>query len=456
MSDAKLLFVGIKDNTMDLAIAAGQNDSLIEQLSFSLPAVATYARERRLVQVMPQGANTFAPNGNQVLTFNVTSQDGWLDPSSLRLHFRIRNTVAAGADAAANNLLNLRAASGCHCFFSQLRILIGGTEVERIEPYNMLHELFRVALNTPQSQVEQGVEDGRHTFDNDAYPPVIPIMIAQGAYLSVTLTPLAGLLQCGKYLPLRLMNSMILEFTLARTDDALAPAVQPLAVPAPQIANLSRNFELQQCELQFSTVRLDSALEAGFSSMMLSGRALQLNLRTIMSQQAIIPAAAVEFQATVVRALSRIAAVFVTFQGRDAQTNSILRFHNPSAVVNHERLLEWSVQIGSKTWPEMSTCKSQASTMSLLKQALGIYDQNIACTCINPLNYNGTRYVIGVPTSTIPGQVFSGISTRSGDLLSVLIKSMGIAANEQAQKLHISMVAEVILELKESGTVLLE
>ena len=49
---------------MDLAIAAGQNDSLIQQLSFSLPAVANYARERRLVQIMPAGANTFAPNGN--------------------------------------------------------------------------------------------------------------------------------------------------------------------------------------------------------------------------------------------------------------------------------------------------------------------------------------------------------------------------------------------------------
>ena len=131
----KFCVVGIKDIAMDLAIAAGQNDSLIEQLSFSLPAVATYARERRLVQVMPQGANTFAPNGNQVLTFNLTSQDGWLDPSSLRLHFRIRNTaVGAGADAAAiaqaNALLGLTPASGCHCFFSQLRILIGGTEVE--------------------------------------------------------------------------------------------------------------------------------------------------------------------------------------------------------------------------------------------------------------------------------------------------------------------------------------
>ena len=77
------------------------------------------------------------------------------------------------------------------------------------------------------------------------------------------------------------MNSMVLELSLAPIDLALAPAAG---------ANNSREFALTQCELQFSTVRLDSALEAGFSSMMLSGRALQLNLRTIMSQQAIIPA----------------------------------------------------------------------------------------------------------------------------------------------------------------------
>ena len=75
----------------------------------------------------------------------------------------------------------LRPASGCHCFFSQLRILIGGTEVERIEPYHMCHELFRVALNTPQSQVEQGAEDGRVAIEAASYPPVLPARIAQGA-----------------------------------------------------------------------------------------------------------------------------------------------------------------------------------------------------------------------------------------------------------------------------------
>ncbi len=51
-----------------------------------------------------------------------------------------------------------------------------------------------------------GVEDGR-VFDNAAdapYPPLRPEAIAPQAYKSVCLTPLAGLLSCGKYLPLRL------------------------------------------------------------------------------------------------------------------------------------------------------------------------------------------------------------------------------------------------------------
>ena len=167
---------------MDLAIAANDNETLIDQLSFQPPPIATYARERRLVQIQPQGANTFSPEGNRVMTFSLSSQEGWLDPSSLRLHFRIRNTEAAGG----NN--NLAPVSGCHCFFSQLRVLINGTEVERVEPYNMLHELFRVVLNTPQSQVEQAVEDGR-ALDLTAYPQVNAAAIGAQNYRSVCLTP---------------------------------------------------------------------------------------------------------------------------------------------------------------------------------------------------------------------------------------------------------------------------
>ena len=123
----------------------------------------------------------------------------------------------------------------------------------------MCHELFRVALNTPQSQVEQGVEDGRE-FNANEYPPVSPARIEPQSYRSVCLTLLAGVLTCGKYLPLRLMNSMVVELTLARVEDALEFGPQPPLVGN----NQSREFELSQCELMFSTVRLDSAPKLGF------------------------------------------------------------------------------------------------------------------------------------------------------------------------------------------------
>ena len=80
----------------------------------------------------------------------------------------------------------------------------------------------------------------------------------------------------------------------------------------------------------------------------------------------------------------------------------------------------------------------------------------MASTSIHTIAYQTYKYIIGVPLSVIPNQVFSGTSTRSGDLLSVLIKNMDPAANRQAQKMHITLLAEVILEIKESGTVLLE
>ncbi len=78
-------------------------------------------------------------------------------------------------------------------------------------------------------------DSAERAYEPANFPPVAPARIEPQTYKSVTLTPLAGVLRCGKYLPLRLMNSMVLEFTLARTDDALAPAAEP---------NLSRDFEL--------------------------------------------------------------------------------------------------------------------------------------------------------------------------------------------------------------------
>ena len=91
---------------MDLVVA-GTDDSLVEQLSFKLPSTASYATERRLVSSHPSGASQFAPDGVRVARF-VLSGENWLDPSTLRLAFKLKNTHATDT---------LQLASGPWCLY---------------------------------------------------------------------------------------------------------------------------------------------------------------------------------------------------------------------------------------------------------------------------------------------------------------------------------------------------
>ena len=74
---------------MDLVVS-GTDDSLVEQLSFKLPSTASYANERRLVSAFPSGASQFSPDGVRVARFVITGEN-WLDPSTLRLAFKLKN-----------------------------------------------------------------------------------------------------------------------------------------------------------------------------------------------------------------------------------------------------------------------------------------------------------------------------------------------------------------------------
>ena len=74
---------------MDLVVS-GTDDTLVEQLSFKLPSTASYANERRLVSAFPARASRFSPDGVRVARFVITGEN-WLDPSTLRLAFKLKN-----------------------------------------------------------------------------------------------------------------------------------------------------------------------------------------------------------------------------------------------------------------------------------------------------------------------------------------------------------------------------
>jgi hypothetical protein len=440
---------------MDLVVSSTEA-SLIEQLEFKLPPNTSFAQERRLVSAQPSGASQFTPDGVRVMRFVLTGGDGsWLDPSTLRLAMKVRNLHPTDT---------LFLASGPWCLFDQVRLLIGGVEVERIGPYyGRQHHLFRHLLMSNAWNIESGIEDGMF-YDNTVYPQVSPRGIAAGQYLSYNLTPLLGILNANKYLPLAYMGGMQLEFTLGNVAEALASTSD------------SRNYQIEQAQMRMSTVRLDSALNNSFSQLLLQGRALQIPIKTLHLQQQALPAGNTEVQVSLVRALSRLAGLLITFVGPTAYTsltgqqlfsdpaNTHLHtsFLNPTEYIaagaangSEEALLEWQVQIGPKNYPEAQPASNMAETFSLLRQATGIYDESLRTTSITTRGFGLNQFCIAAPLQVVVGQPFSSVNTRSGDLLTVRVNKLD-GTSRQAGRVFVHMIAETIIELKESGVVVLD
>ena len=260
------------------------------------------------------------------------------------------------------------------------------------------------------------------------------------------------------------MGGMQLEFTLANASEACHPN------------SASQSYQIERAEMRMSVVRLDSALENSFSQLMLQGRALQFAIKTLHLQQQALPAANTEVQVSLVRALSRLAGLFVTFVGpqtyvdgngalqntSNLQTHLHKSFLNPSATITgvpanaaDEALLSWQVQIGPKNYPEASPSSNLAETFSLLRQAVGVYDESIRTTSIHEAGYRMNQFVIGVPMQIVVGQPFSSVNTRSGDLLTVKVNNLNGDAR-QAGRIFVHMVAETIVELRESGVQVLD
>ena len=148
--------------------------------------------------------------------------------------------------------------------------------------------------------VESWCEDGT-SYDPTAMPSVLPKSIGPRQYLSLNLQPLLGILNAGKYLPTR-YASLQLELTLAPNE-----AVHPHSG--------SSTYIVEQAQMRYAVVVLDSAVANSFSSLLMQGRAITIPIRTLYVQQAALPQGNTEAQISMVRALSRPAGFFITFVG---------------------------------------------------------------------------------------------------------------------------------------------
>ena len=114
-------------------------DSLIDSLSFRLPNSANFINDRRSVSFFPTGGNEFSPRGVKIIKFMLAGTD-WLDPSTVRVQFRLSNR----SQGLPLKLLNPLPSN----FFRRLRILAGGQVIEDIDFYNRVYNMVHTLLPT--------------------------------------------------------------------------------------------------------------------------------------------------------------------------------------------------------------------------------------------------------------------------------------------------------------------
>jgi len=167
--------------------AQAVEDVLHESLSFKLRPSASYVIDRKFVTFWPQGSSEYKVTGGvKVIKININGTD-WLDPSSMKLLFHVKN------DSTTANLTPF--VNGIHNWFRRLRVIIGGQVVEDIDGYNRVVQMFTTMMDK-NKQLNDSIESWTGTNALDT-----PHLLAHGQSIVCIGSLFAGIFNQDKYLP---------------------------------------------------------------------------------------------------------------------------------------------------------------------------------------------------------------------------------------------------------------
>jgi hypothetical protein len=443
------------------SITAAAEEILIDSLSFTLPGSGQYIQERRSVSFQTEGSNTYAPDaGTRVMRFKLATE-GWLDPSTVRIFLDVINNdqSATGQAAPWPAAKVLRPLGPVHAFFRRLRITMRGVVIEDIMDYNRVQEMFEIC--TPSAnRVNTRAEGFGYNWENEklASPENIP---GFGTMQTVCFKPLCGILMQTKFIPLRYCPLEI-ELELADMDDPIISSGEGIpnaGVKTAFEATISQKWKLQGCQLKADMITLDNQLDNSYVNHLLNRRPLNLvyntfisNIQTITSPDTLI---------NVSRSLSRLKSVFLSLERNLAGqrikwwTKNWNTYYSPMAIdtmktttthVQANEITSLQLQIGSFVIPQYPI-RSHAECFYSLRKALGLASNNYVSLDIDGNDYRNNKFIVGVDCEKILGLAFTGTNTNNS-LMTVRMKTE--QAN-QADRFHILLTAEMVLEIHDGG-----
>ena len=433
------------------AIDNGIEDKLIDGLSFKMQPGASYVVDRRSVSYHPQGSNIYKPLAGTKLIRILLTGDNWLDPSTLRIMFNVNNDSTVDTKS-------LFVLGGPWCFFRRMRILAAGQLVEDIDNYSRIHEMMSF-LVASESKNNQAAEQFGRNWDSDASMYAHNPGIKGGQALTVLFKPLSGLLNQNKMLPIR-YAPITIELELA--DNPLDPIVNPAdATGNPiTIANISTDWSINNVQVKVDVCTLDNALDNSYAQHLLSGKSLPISYNTFVSQIQSITGQDAPL-INVSRALTRLKSVFVSLHkdGSDKWNRKFWNnFFSPMQPENTGGVLtpeakgefEFQLQIGSKLFPEYPIRSHNEAYYQLCK-CLGVQASAVHNFDISAKEYRNTKFILGTDCEKVLDAGFTGLNTRAGDLMSIKFKYADKTATRLADRIHIVLHSDQILEIRDSG-----
>ena len=428
----------------ELLLAGQTNDAILDSLSYKLSPTSEYIQQRRMSRFYPSGASSYSSNTTQIARVELKGQGGFLDLSTMKIAFRLVNNSATQ---------HLVLAGGPHALVNRIRVFCQGSLVEDCSHYGRVHYLFTELMAPSNWRVNQAIETNLQRYDPaSTTDPTTVEVIDPGEYATVLFTPSAlGILNSGKLWPIE-MAPLSIEITFAPPGDAVIGFANnhPAGVPS------STDYVINSLHLQCSQVIVDSALNNSFKNLLASGRSLTISLQSVFTQAHILAAGSNSTQISMVRALSKLGLLFLTFQTSvgTAQQHEVTGFGNPSLLVggttaaatahsHQEYTLSVQAQLDSFLFPE-TPMDSHGEIFSKLQEAAATYDQKLATLSLTPQSFKTNAFCAAINMMRAPGSAFSGLNTRTGSLLTLKLNNM----RTETTKVFAHLVGTILVEIR--------
>ena len=276
--------------------------------------------------------------------------------------------------------------------------------------------------------------------------------IPPGTSYTANFKPLClGILHCKKmWPPFAAGGGLTLELYLAPANECTDGAVS--------------DWKLQQLEVKCDTVLMDSALENSYKRMLLEGKSLSIGYTTFSTIFQSFTRGTPNLSVPIVKAATRIRGLLASFGESNDPTEFLHPDGNALALAGsnselYDSKVSLMVALGAKRFP-IKPIDSAAFFYENLKKCLNTYSTSLGGFNIAPWKYMTTCFIAGVSTERVPGQQFSGVSSRAGDLIYLQFNGMPTSftptggapsTNGLADRLWVTVITDQIAELSSAG-----